>query len=497
MKNYILAFDQGTTSSRSILYDEASNVVASQQLEFKQHYPRSGWVEHDPNEIWETQLKTAVETLKTAGVTPAEISAIGITNQRETTVVWDRKTGEPIYNAIVWQDRRTATICSQLKMEEKEPLFQETTGLILDPYFSGTKIQWILDNVPAARKSAEKGELAFGTIDSWLIWKLTNGKTHVTDVTNACRTLIFDIRELDWSKHLLDVLSIPSSMLPTVVDSSGTIGNAEVKELAGIPISGIAGDQHAALFGQQCFEKGAAKNTYGTGCFLLMNTGEELIVSKHKLLTTIAWRIQGIVTYALEGSVFMGGATIQWLRDELQIINSTSEVEALARSVKDTGGVSLVPAFTGLGAPYWNSDARGTLVGMTRGTSRAHIARAALESIALQSFELIEAMEADSGISLQKLYVDGGAANNDLLMQFQADITEESVFRPRNTETTALGAAFLAGLGVGVWKSTNDLPTHEEGIVTFEPNSKFQDRDQKIADWRKAVAVAEYWAGLE
>lgn len=496
MKTYILAFDQGTTSSRSILYDEAANVVASYQLEFKQHYPRSGWVEHDANEIWETQIKTAVETLKTAGVTPAEISAIGITNQRETTVVWDRKTGEPIYNAIVWQDRRTATICSQLKKEEKEPLFQETTGLLLDPYFSGTKIQWILENVPAARENAEKGELAFGTIDCWLIWKLTNGKTHVTDVTNASRTLIFDIRKLEWSKPLLDELSIPSSMLPTIVDSAGTVGEAEVKELAGIPISGIAGDQHAALFGQQCFDKGTAKNTYGTGCFLLMNTEDEPIVSKHKLLTTIAWRIQGKVTYALEGSVFMGGATIQWLRDELQIIDSAPEVEALAQSVKDTGGVSLVPAFTGLGAPYWNPDARGTLIGMTRGTSKAHIARAALESIALQSFELLEAMEADSGISLQKLHVDGGAANNDLLMQFQADITEESVLRPKNTQTTALGAALLAGIGIGVWKTLDDLPSHEEGAVIFEPDKAFKNRDQKIAEWRKAVAAAVYWASL-
>ncbi len=496
MKKYILAFDQGTTSSRSVLYDHHAQVVASHQLEFKQHYPRSGWVEHDANEIWETQLKTAVETLKIAGATRADISAIGITNQRETTVVWNRLNGEPIYNAIVWQDRRTSAVCAKLKQAGKESLFQEKTGLLLDPYFSGTKIQWILDNVSGARESAEKGELAFGTIDSWLIWKLTNGETHTTDVTNASRTLLFDIKKLDWSNALLNELSIPGSLLPKVADSAGVIAETKVEKLSGIPISGIAGDQHAALFGQQCFEKGTAKNTYGTGCFLLMNTGNEPIVSKNKLLTTVAWRIQDSVTYALEGSVFMAGATIQWLRDELQFFEKVAEVEALAGSVKDTGGIYLVPAFTGLGAPYWNPDARGTLVGMTRGTSKAHIARAALESIALQSYELLEAMEADSGITLKRLHVDGGAANNDLLMQFQADINAETVLRPKNTETTALGAALLAGLGIGVWKSIDDLPPHDEGAVTFEPDSGFKGRERTIANWRKAVAAAEYWASL-
>ena len=496
MKKYILAFDQGTTSSRSVLYDHHAQVVASHQLEFKQHYPRSGWVEHDANEIWETQLKTAVETLKIAGATRADISAIGITNQRETTVVWNRLNGEPIYNAIVWQDRRTSAVCAKLKQAGKESLFQEKTGLLLDPYFSGTKIQWILDNVSGARESAEKGELAFGTIDSWLIWKLTNGETHTTDVTNASRTLLFDIKKLDWSNALLNELSIPGSLLPKVADSAGVVAETKVEKLSGIPISGIAGDQHAALFGQQCFEKGTAKNTYGTGCFLLMNTGNEPIVSKNKLLTTVAWRIQDSVTYALEGSVFMAGATIQWLRDELQFFEKVAEVEALAGSVKDTGGIYLVPAFTGLGAPYWNPDARGTLVGMTRGTSKAHIARAALESIALQSYELLEAMESDSGITLKRLHVDGGAANNDLLMQFQADINAETVLRPKNTETTALGAALLAGLGIGVWKSIDDLPPHHEGAVTFEPDSGFKGRERTIANWRKAVAAAEYWASL-
>ena len=496
MKKYILAFDKGTTSSRSVLYDHHAQVVASHQLEFKQHYPRSGWVEHDANEIWETQLKTAVETLKIAGATRADISAIGITNQRETTVVWNRLNGEPIYNAIVWQDRRTSAVCAKLKQAGKESLFQEKTGLLLDPYFSVTKIQWILDNVSGARESAEKGELAFGTIDSWLIWKLTNGETHTTDVTNASRTLLFDIKKLDWSNALLNELSIPGSLLPKVADSAGVIAETKVEKLSGIPISWIAGDQHAALFGQQCFEKGTAKNTYGTGCFLLMNTGNEPIVSKNKLLTTVAWRIQDSVTYALEGSVFMAGATIQWLRDELQFFEKVAEVEALAGSVKDTGGIYLVPAFTGLGAPYWNPDARGTLVGMTRGTSKAHIARAALESIALQSYELLEAMEADSGITLKRLHVDGGAANNDLLMQFQADINAETVLRPKNTETTALGAALLAGLGIGVWKSIDDLPPHDEGAVTFEPDSGFKGRERTIANWRKAVAAAEYWASL-
>jgi glycerol kinase len=496
MKKYILAFDQGTTSSRSVLYDHHAQVVASHQLEFKQHYPRSGWVEHDANEIWETQLKTAVETLKIAGATRADISAIGITNQRETTVVWNRLNGEPIYNAIVWQDRRTSAVCAKLKQAGKESLFQEKIGLLLDPYFSGTKIQWILDNVSGARESAEKGELAFGTIDSWLIWKLTNGETHTTDVTNASRTLLFDIKKLDWSNALLNELSIPGSLLPKVADSAGVVAETKVEKLSGIPISGIAGDQHAALFGQQCFEKGTAKNTYGTGCFLLMNTGNEPIVSKNKLLTTVAWRIQDSVTYALEGSVFMAGATIQWLRDELQFFEKVAEVEALAGSVKDTGGIYLVPAFTGLGAPYWNPDARGTLVGMTRGTSKAHIARAALESIALQSYELLEAMESDSGITLKRLHVDGGAANNDLLMQFQADINAETVLRPKNTETTALGAALLAGLGIGVWKSIDDLPPHDEGAVTFEPDSGFKGRERTIANWRKAVAAAEYWASL-
>lgn len=497
MKKYILSFDQGTTSSRSILFDDAGNAVASVQQEFKQHYPQPGWVEHDPVEIWESQRSTAEKALEEAGAGPEDIACIGITNQRETTVVWNRETGEPIYPAIVWQDRRTARICTELKQAGKEERFSKVTGLLLDPYFSGTKVKWILDKADGAREMAEAGELAFGTIDSWLIWQLTQGKVHATDVSNASRTLLYDIHGQEWSEELLDALDIPRSLMPEVVDSSGEVGTSTLKSLDGIPITGIAGDQQAALFGQKCFKRGSAKNTYGTGCFLLMNTGEEPVHSKNKLLTTIGWRFGGSTTYALEGSVFMAGATIQWLRDELQFIASAPEVEDLAKSVDGSDGVVLVPAFTGLGAPYWNPDARGTLVGMTRGTSKAQIARAALESIALQSYDLLKAMEADSGIPLKELRVDGGAASNDLLMQFQADMNEVPVIRPRNTETTALGAAFLAGLGAGVWKDPSELPSQAEGGRTFKPDPDFKEREEIAGHWKRAIKTAEAWADLD
>ena len=493
MKSYILAFDQGTTSSRTILFDSNANAVASDQLEFTQHYPTPGWVEHDPNQIWETQFSTAQKTLEKASVTADEIAGIGITNQRETTVVWDRGTGDPIYQAIVWQDRRTSELCAQLKEKGQEVLFQNTTGLLLDPYFSGTKVKWILDHVDGAREKAAQGELAFGTIDSWLIWKLTEGKVHATDISNASRTLLFDIHKQDWSDEILDLLDIPRSMLPAVVDSSGPVGESTLALLSGVSVTGIAGDQQAALFGQQCFETGSAKNTYGTGCFLLMNTGNEAVASQNKLLTTVAWRIQNSVTYALEGSVFMGGATIQWLRDELEIIASSPEVEALAQTVETTDGVVLVPAFTGLGAPYWNPDARGTLVGMTRGTSKAHVARAALESVGLQSYDLLKAMEADAGIPLKELRVDGGAANNNMLMQFQSNINEVPVLRPKNTETTALGAALLAGLGAGLWENLDSLPSQEEGGTRFEPDTEHSSA-KVFSNWKRAVKAAEFWA---
>lgn len=494
MKKYILSFDQGTTSSRSILFDFKGNPVASDQQEFKQHFPKPGWVEHDPLEIWKTQLSTAEKTLQKAGASAEEIACIGITNQRETTVVWNRKTGDPVYPAIVWQDRRTARICAELKEAGKEERFSNTTGLLLDPYFSGTKVKWILDHVDGTRELAETGKLAFGTIDCWLIWKLTGGKVHATDVSNASRTLLYDIHKQEWSDELLEELGIPHSMMPEVVDSSGKVGESSVESLAGVPITGIAGDQQAALFGQKCLKEGSAKNTYGTGCFLLMNTGTEPVHSKNKLLTTIGWRIGGSTTYALEGSVFMAGAIIQWLRDELQFIDSSPEVEDLAKTVNGSDGVVLVPAFTGLGAPYWNPDARGTLVGMTRGTTRAHIARAALESIGMQSYDLLKAMESDSGITLKELRVDGGAANNDLLMQFQADMNEVPVIRPRNTETTALGAAFLAGLGAGVWKDPSDLPSQVEGGTTFRPAERFSKREEITAHWKRAVETAQAWA---
>ncbi len=487
---YILALDQGTTSSRAILFDQTGGIKALAQKEFQQIFPQAGWVEHDPLEIWSTQLQVAIEVLD--GVEKRDIAAIGITNQRETTLIWDKNSGEPIYNAIVWQDRRTANITDRLKKEGQEPFFQSKTGLVLDPYFSGTKITWILENVEGAREKAEQGKLAFGTVDSWLIWNLTGGKHHITDVTNASRTLLYNIYELDWDDELLDILNIPRSVLPEVHSSSSVYGST-VNNLFGseIPISGIAGDQQAALFGQNCIEPGMVKNTYGTGCFMLMNTGKEAVKSNHNLLTTIAWQLEGKVEYALEGSVFIGGAIVQWLRDGLGIIQSSSEVEKIAAQVDDTDGVYLVPAFSGLGAPHWDPHARGTIVGMTRGTTSVHITRAALESIAYQSVDLLKAMEADSGIQLKQLRVDGGASVNNLLMQFQADLLGVPVIRPQITETTALGAAYLAGLAIGFWKDQNAIS--EQWVIEkkFDPIMSKNKVKTLYSNWLNAVEKAK------
>ncbi len=487
---YILALDQGTTSSRAILFDQTGGIKALAQKEFQQIFPQAGWVEHDPLEIWSTQLQVAIEVLD--GVEKRDIAAIGITNQRETTLIWDKNSGEPIYNAIVWQDRRTANITDRLKKEGQEPFFQSKTGLVLDPYFSGTKIKWILENVEGTREKAEQGKLAFGTVDSWLIWNLTGGKHHITDVTNASRTLLYNIYELDWDDELLDILNIPRSVLPEVHSSSSVYGST-VNNLFGseIPISGIAGDQQAALFGQNCIEPGMVKNTYGTGCFMLMNTGKEVVKSNHNLLTTIAWQLEGKVEYALEGSVFIGGAIVQWLRDGLGIIQSSSEVEKIAAQVDDTDGVYLVPAFSGLGAPHWDPHARGTIVGMTRGTTSVHITRAALESIAYQSVDLLKAMEADSGIQLKQLRVDGGASVNNLLMQFQADLLGVPVIRPQITETTALGAAYLAGLAIGFWKDQNAIS--EQWVIEkkFDPIMSKNKVKTLYSNWLNAVEKAK------
>ena len=495
MSRYILALDQGTTSSRSLLIDHAGRPVAIAQAEFTQAYPAPGWVEHDAEEIWATQLSTIREVLAKAGASGRDVVAIGITNQRETTVLWDRASGKPVAPAIVWQDRRTADRCARLKAEGREPEVVAMTGLRLDPYFSGTKLGWLLDNVAGARRRAEAGELAFGTIDSWLIHKLTRGAAHVTDPSNASRTLLLDLRTARWSEAMLRLLGIPAACLPALVASSIAPAAAPVAELDGcrVPITGIAGDQQAALFGQACFEPGMAKNTYGTGCFLLMNTGEAPLASTHELLSTLAWDAGGR-RYALEGSVFSGGAVVQWLRDGLGIIGTAAEVEALAEEVPDTGGVVLVPAFTGLGAPYWDPYARGTIVGLTRGSTRAHIARAALESIALQSAEVLLAMQADAGRALLELKVDGGASRNNLLMQFQADLLGVPVLRPLITESTALGAAFLAGLGAGFWGSTAELAKSAQIERRFEPRRERGWAEERLAEWRRAVERARGWA---
>lgn len=492
MTKYILAFDQGTTSSRAIVFNRNGNMLTVAQKEFQQIFPQPGWVEHDANEIWSSQIGVANEALARVGIRASDIAAIGITNQRETTIVWDRKTGKPIHNAIVWQDRRTAAYCDELKTAGYEITFQNKTGLVIDPYFSGTKLKWLLDTVPGAREKAERRELAFGTVDSWLIWKLTQGELHITDVTNACRTLLFNIHTGEWDDELLSILDIPHSILPEVRSSSEVYRHTAEGLLGSrIPITGIAGDQQAATLGQASLQPGMAKNTYGTGCFMLLNTGDRAITSCHKLLTTIAWRIKGRTDYALEGSVFIAGAVVQWLRDGLGIIKHSADVETLACSVPDNGGVYFVPAFVGLGAPYWDSYARGTIIGLTRGSTSAHIARAALESIAYQSADVIDAMHQDSDLHILELRVDGGASRNDLLMQFQADILGIPVVRPRITETTALGAAYLAGLAIGYWDE-EEIVQQWQVERRFEPTISIDQREALRDSWRRAIAQTRH-----
>ena len=491
---YILAFDQGTTSSRAIVFDHQGRIHATAQREFEQIFPRPGWVEHDPQEIWSSQMGVATEALSRVGLTARDIAAIGITNQRETTVVWDRRSGQPVHNAIVWQDRRTAGLCDRMKADGLEAIFQRKSGLVIDAYFAGTKIKWILDHVEGARDLARQGHLACGTIDSWLIWNLTQGALHITDVSNASRTLLYDINELAWDDELLGILDVPRSMLPEVHASSEVYGHAsEALFSAPIPIAGIAGDQQAALFGQICTTPGMVKNTYGTGCFMLMNTGTAPIPSNNKLLTTIAWQVDGETNYALEGSIFIAGAVVQWLRDGLGLIRSSSEIEDLARQVDDNGGVYLVPAFTGLGAPHWDQYARGAMVGLTRGSKAAHIARAALESIAYQTVDVIRAMEADSGLTLSELRVDGGATINNLLMQFQADILGVPAIRPRVFETTALGAAYLAGLAVGYWGGLDEIAAQWQADARFVPSMDGDRRAALLNDWNRALERAKRW----
>jgi glycerol kinase len=491
---YILALDQGTTSSRAIIFDREGTPLAVAQREFTQIFPEPGWVEHDGREIWATQVGVAAEALALARLSPRDIAAIGITNQRETTLLWDRRTGEPVYNAIVWQDRRTAGECDRLKAEGLEPLFRRKTGLVLDSYFSGTKLAWLLENLPGVRRRAEAGELAFGTVDSWLVWNLSGGRLHITDASNASRTLLFNIATLEWDDELLAILRIPRAVLPEVVDSSAVYGETAGNLFAAaIPLAGLAGDQQAALFGQACGVPGMAKNTYGTGCFLLMHTGHTPVVSEHNLISTVAWQIGGTAEYALEGSVFIAGAAVQWLRDGLGIIRESGDVEALSASVPDSGGVIMVPAFAGLGAPHWDPYARGAIVGITRGTTAAHIARAALESIAFQTADLLSAMEADAGVKLAELRVDGGATVNNLLMQFQADLLGVPVVRPRCRETTALGAAYLAGLAVGYWCNRDEIARLWQGERIFEPG---MGRDQELSlrrRWERAVERARGW----
>jgi glycerol kinase len=493
---YILALDQGTTSSRAIVFDHDGRIVASAQQEFPQIYPQSGWVEHDPEQIWSSQYAVAGMALAQAGVSAADIAAIGITNQRETTIIWDRATGKPVHNAIVWQCRRTSDMCRELVNEGFNKTILAQTGLVTDAYFSGTKVAWLLENVPGVHQRAENGELAFGTVDSYLIWRLTGGRLHITDVSNASRTLLFNIHTGEWSNEILSRLNIPRSLLPQVMPSSAVYGETDVDVFGGaIPLAGIAGDQEAATFGQACYEAGMAKNTYGTGCFMLMNTGAQAVPSKHNLLTTVAWKLENQpMQYALEGSVFIAGAAIQWLRDEMKMIDSAAESEGIAQSIADAGGVYVVPAFVGLGAPYWDQYARGTIVGLTRGSGRAQIVRATLESIAYQSRDVVEAMKADSGIALKALRVDGGAVRNDFLMQFQADILGVPVQRPTVTETTALGAAYLAGLATGYWSSQEEIAQQWAVERTFEPNMAASERDSLYAGWQKAVERAKGWA---
>jgi len=494
-KKYVLALDQGTTSSRAILFDQSGKSVGVAQKEFTQIYPKAGWVEHDPMEIWGSQSGVAREVLEKLGVRPEEIAAIGITNQRETTIVWEKASGKPVYNAIVWQCRRTAGICDDLKARGLEAYVRENTGLVVDAYFSGTKIKWILDNVDGARARAEKGELLFGNVDTWLMWNLTRGKIHVTDYTNASRTMLFNIRTLAWDPKILDELEIPACMLPEVKPSSCVYGRTDHQTFGGaeIPIAGVAGDQQAALFGQACFADGMAKNTYGTGCFMLMNTGETPVPSRNGLLTTIAWGVDGKVEYALEGAIFVAGAAVQWLRDELKLVDNAAQSEELAAAVPDTNGVFVVPAFVGLGAPYWDMYARGTIVGLTRGANRNHIVRATLESIALQTRDVLQAMQEDSGITLKALKVDGGAVANNFLMQFQSDILGVPVDRPKVTETTAMGAAFLAGLAVGFWKDKAEIAKKWNVDRTFQPAMAAEARELKYKGWKKAVERSRAW----
>ncbi|RSK36080.1 glycerol kinase GlpK [Hymenobacter metallilatus] len=495
MPQYILALDQGTTSSRAILFDRKGRIVAQAQKEFTQFFPKPGWVEHDPQEIWSTQAGVAAEATVKAGQNGRSIAALGITNQRETVVVWNRKTGKPVYNAIVWQDRRTAAFCDQLRTEGREEGIREKTGLLLDAYFSASKVRWILDNVRGARRKAEAGQLAFGTIDSWLIWNFTQGELHITDVSNASRTMLFNIHTLQWDDELLALFDIPRSMLPEVRSSSEVYGHTKTTVFASkIPLAGIAGDQQAALFGQHCSEPGMVKSTYGTGCFLLMNTGTTPVPSRNKLLTTVAWQLNGQVHYALEGSIFMAGAVVQWVRDNLGIIKTAAEIEALARQVSGTGGVYFVPAFAGLGAPHWDPYARGTLLGMSRATTAAHIARASLEAIAFQTMDVLEAMKTDSGLPIAELRVDGGASANNLLMQFQADILHTTVIRPRILESTALGAAYLAGLAVGYWASPDDIQSTGQLGKVFKPKAGLTATTEGIDGWHRAVRAVRAWS---
>ena len=488
-KKYILALDQGTTSSRAIVFDHEGQIRSVAQKEFPQYFPQPGWVEHNPNEIWGSEASVIAEAISTIDITGLDVAAIGITNQRETTIVWDIDTDEPIYNAIVWQDRRTAEFCDQLKADGLTETIRQKTGLIIDAYFSGTKIKWILDHVPGARKRAEEGKLRFGTVDSWLVWRLTRGETHVTDVTNASRTMLFNIHELKWDEELLKLFNIPLSMMPEVKSNSEIYGHTKTTIFAHkVPIAGIAGDQQAALFGQMCLDPGSIKNTYGTGCFVMLNTGEKPIVSKNNLLTTIAWQIGNKVNYALEGSIYVGGSVVQWLRDGLGIINHSSDVESLAQSVSDSGGVYFVPALTGLAAPYWDPYARGTIVGITRGTTAAHIARAALDGIAFQTYDIAQAMAKDMNDRLSELKVDGGASRNNLLMQFQADLLGIDVVRPKITETTAIGAAYLAGLGVGYWDSVDELRRQWKVERTFTPNLDSETVCAAREGWADAIS---------
>ncbi len=493
----VLAIDQGTTSSRAVVFDRNARTLGGARQEFAQHFPRPGWVEHSPGDLWDTTRRVAAGALVEANLTAGNLAAIGLTNQRETALLWDRATGTPLGPAIVWQDRRTADMCVRLRRRGLEPLFRRKTGLLLDPYFSGTKLSWMLDTIPGARKRAGRGELAFGTVDTWLLWKLTEGRTHATDVTNASRTLLFNLRTGDWDPELLKALKIPREVLPEIRSCSEPFGEvSSITSLRGVPILGVAGDQHAALFGQACFKPGMAKNTYGTGCFLLLQTGMEPVASKKRLLTTVAWQLGRTAPreYALEGSVFIGGAVVQWLRDGLKLIQASSDVGPLAREVADSGGVYFVPAFTGLGAPYWDADARGALFGLTRGTTRAHVARAAVESIAFQVADLLEAMQADAGKKLRELRVDGGATVNDDLLQFQSDLLRVPVVRSHTTETTALGAAFLAGLGAGFWKNQAEIAALWQRDATFAPAATAAVSRERRAHWKRAVACTRQWA---